>query len=153
VTGSGSRGTPARGSTKRQPARDVKPHEPRAGDARARDARASGDADRDVVVVRDDDDAPDSRNLAHPAKAPRTADKPAEPRPSSSTGISASELSKLWFDVGTQLGKLPRETARELWGRYELLHYGSLMSATPAERNDAAAKLVQIAAEARRMSP
>lgn len=115
------------------------------------DAKPSGGADRDVVVVSDDDDvAPATRTTAHKA-SPRAPAEPAEPDHSSTTGISAAELSKLWHDVGTQLGTLPRDKNQDLWRRYELLHYGSLMSATPAQRDEAAAKLRKIAAEASRL--
>jgi hypothetical protein len=113
--------------------------------------KPSGDAERDVGVVSDDDDvAPAARPATHKA-SPRAAAEPAEPDRPSTTGISAAELSKLWHDVGTQLGTLPRDKNQDLWRRYELLHYGSLMSATPAQRDEAAAKLRRIAAEASRL--
>ncbi len=142
-----------RASTKRLPPRDVKAHEPRTADARAHKAKPSSAADRDVVMVSDDDDvAPEPRTIDHGADGPRGSAKPAASGPSSPTEISAADLSKLWSSVGLQLGKLPRDKSQDLWSRYELLHHGSLMSASPAEREAAAAELHRIAAEARRLS-
>jgi hypothetical protein len=139
----------------------VKAHEPRTADARAHKAKPSNAADRDVVVVSDDDDvAPEPRTIdhgadhgaGHGAGSPRGTAKPAVSGPSSPTEISAADLSKLWSSVGVQLGKLPRDKSQDLWSRYELLHHGSLMSASPAEREAAAAELLRIAAEARRLA-
>jgi hypothetical protein len=101
------------------------------------------------VVTDDDDAAPEPRSIDHRAGSPRgVATKPAQPP---ATGISAADLSKLWSDVGTQLVKLPRDKVQDLWRRYELMHYGSLMSAPPAQRDAAAAELTRIAAEASRV--
>jgi serine/threonine protein kinase len=143
-----------RASTKRLPPRDVKVHAPRTTDARAHKAMASGDGDG-VVVSDDDDVPPEPRTIDHRAGNPRGGAKPAESGPSSAAGpagISAADLSKLWSSVGIQLGKLSRDKSQDLWSRYELLHHGSLMSASAAERDAAAAELHRIAAEASRLA-
>jgi serine/threonine-protein kinase len=134
--------------TKRAAPHDAKPARPAARPHRGR----PGDRDdSEVVVTDDDDDAPaDPRGAAQrpSARSPIRTAEPAQP----AVGISATELARLYNDVGNQLGRLPREKVQDLWRQYELLHYGSLMSAAPAQRDEAAASLWRIAAEARRLS-
>ncbi|HEU4730690.1 MAG TPA: serine/threonine-protein kinase, partial [Kofleriaceae bacterium] len=138
-----------RPAPKRRPPRDLRGREVRAPDLKARAAKAGGDSESDVTI-RDDDEP--AGGASRKAGAPGTAARPVEARPAVPASISPTELSNLWRDVGTQLGKLPRDKSQDLWSKYELLHYGTMMSGTPAQRDEDAAQLRSIAAEASRRS-
>jgi hypothetical protein len=130
-------------STRITPALDVKANHVAQADARSFDDALDAPA---VPVKVADPKAADPK-----AADPKAADPKA--RPPSIAGITGNALTKLWIQVGTQLGRTPRDKIPDLWAQYTLIKIQSLMAPQlQAEREDTAALLQRISQEATRLN-